>query len=87
MTTVPGGAREPHPWDEEEHDEDEAPPPMPVSRRTLVAIGLTVAVLVALVAVVLPQLDGLGSTYDRVSDGDPWWLALALLFSVLSFGG
>lgn len=87
MTTVPGGAREPHPWDEEEHDEDEAPPPMPVSRRTLVAIGLTVAVVVALVAVVLPQLDGLGSTYDRINDGDPWWLALALGFSVLSFGG
>jgi len=85
-TAIPG-AREPHPWDDEEHDEDEEAPLLHVSRRTLVTAAITLAVVIALVVVVLPKLDGLRSTYDRISDGDPWWLALATLFSVLSFGG
>ncbi len=76
-----------HPWDAEEHDEDEEAPALHLSRRTLVTIALGVAVTVALVVVVLPQIRGLRSTYDRISDGDPWWLALAAAFSVLSFGG
>jgi uncharacterized protein (TIRG00374 family) len=87
MSETTREAQDPHPWDAEDHDEDEDPPHLQVTRRTLVTAGLVVAVLVALVVVVLPQLDGLRSTYDRVRDGDPLWFALATLFSVLSFGG
>ena len=87
MTRATATAQDPHPWDDEDHDEDEAPPHLHVSRRTIVIVAVTLATLVALVVVVLPQLEGLTSTYDRISDGDPWWLALATLFSVLSFGG
>ncbi len=87
MTRVAPGAQEPHPWDDEHHDEDEDPPHLHVSRRMVVTAAIVLAVAVALVVVVLPKLDGLRSTYDRVSDGDPWWLALATAFSVLSFGG
>ncbi len=87
MTTAIPGAQEPHPWDDEEHDEDEEAPLLHVSRRTLVAAAITLAVVLALVVIVLPKFEGLRSTYDRISDGDPWWLALATLFSVLSFGG
>ena len=87
MSTVAPGSQESHPWDDEEHDEDEDPPALHVSRRTVVAVAVVFVVLVVLVVVVLPKLEGLRSTYDRVSDGDPAWLALATLFSVLSFGG
>lgn len=80
-------AQEPHPWDDEEHDEDEEAPHLHVSRRMVVAVALVLAVVVALIVVVLPQISGLRSTYDRISDGEPGWLALATLFSVLSFGG
>ncbi len=79
-----GGA---HPWDEEEHDEDEEGPQLQVSRRALAAAAAALVALVAAVLVVLPQIDSFGSTWDRMSDGDPGWLALAALFSVLSFGG
>ncbi len=87
VSRVAPEAGQAHPWDDEEHDEDEEAPHLNVSRRTLVGAAIAVAVLVALVVVVLPQINGLRSTYDRISDGDPWWLALATLFSVLSFGG
>lgn len=87
MSRVAPGTQEPHPWDDEEHDEDEDPPLLHVSRRTLAIAAIAVAVTIALVVVVLPKLEGLRSTYDRISDGDPWWLALGTFFSVLSFGG
>ncbi len=87
MSRVAPGVQEAHPWDDEEHDEDEAPPHLHLSRRTVVIAVVVLAAVVALVVVVLPTLDGLRSTYDRISDGDPRWLALATLCSVLSFGG
>jgi uncharacterized protein (TIRG00374 family) len=87
VSTVPPGPTGAHPWDDEHHDEDEEAPHLHVSRRTLVGIGVGIVALVALVVVVLPQVNGLRSTYDRISDGDPWWLALATFFSALSFGG
>ncbi len=86
-TSQGSGLGEAHPWDDEEHDEDEAPPAMEITRRTVIIAVVVGLLLVALVAVVLPQIRGLRSTYDRLSAGDPWWLALGAAFSVLSFGG
>lgn len=82
-----GASGDPHPWDDEAHDEDEEGPALHLSRRTIIVVVVALALTIALVAVVLPQIKGLRSTYDRISDGDPWWLALGLAFSVLSFGG
>lgn len=87
MITPAPGTQEPHPWDAEAHDEDEEAPHLHVSRRALAIAAVVVTALIVAVVVVLPQIDGLRSTYDRISDGDPWWLALATLFSVLSFAG
>ena len=87
MTGVRPEGVAPHPWEAEDTDDEEAPPQLHVSRRTVVVAVVLLAVTVALVVLVLPQLDGLRSTYDRISDGDPWWLALATVFSVLSFAG
>jgi uncharacterized protein (TIRG00374 family) len=36
---------------------------------------------------VLPQIAGLEDTWRRIEQGDPWWLAVALVFTALSFGG
>lgn len=77
---------QPATWDEEA-DPDEESPVGTVSRRTMILVGLGTALLLALVVVVLPQLDALRSSYDRIRDGDPAWLALGTVFSVLSFGG
>lgn len=77
----------PDAWDEEGHDEDEEAPRIEVSQRTLAIAAVVLVVLVVLLVLVLPRLDGLRSTYDRLSDGDPWWLALGLAFSAGSFGG
>jgi uncharacterized protein (TIRG00374 family) len=35
----------------------------------------------------VPRLAGLEETWHRFERGDPWWLALAFLFTVVSFGG
>jgi putative heme transporter len=35
----------------------------------------------------LPQVAGLDETWGRLSEGDPWWLALALVFEVGSYAG
>jgi uncharacterized protein (TIRG00374 family) len=33
---------------------------------------------------VLPQLDGVRHTWDRLNDGDSWWIAVAVVLQVLS---
>src|SRR5918998_1089415 len=36
---------------------------------------------------VLPQIAGLDDTWNRLRDGDVWWLLGAFVFTVCSFGG
>src|ERR671916_1466382 len=36
---------------------------------------------------VVPQIAGLDDTWNRLRDGDVWWLAGAFIFTVCSFGG
>jgi uncharacterized protein (TIRG00374 family) len=70
-----------------EDDDDEEMPRIAVSRRTIALGALFVVVVIAFIAVVLPQIAGLGDTWKQVRDGDPVWLGVAVLFSVLSFAG
>jgi uncharacterized protein (TIRG00374 family) len=66
---------------------DEEMPRVQLTRRN-VAIGvLFVASIVAFLYFVLPQIAGLEDTWRRIERGDPWWLAAAAVFTVLSFGG
>jgi uncharacterized membrane protein YbhN (UPF0104 family) len=47
---------------------------------------LFTAAVVAGLYLLLPQLAGLDETWRRLGRGDPWWLAAALGFELLSYG-
>jgi uncharacterized protein (TIRG00374 family) len=66
---------------------DEEMPRVQFGRRGLLLGIAFVVVLVAFMYYGLPHLAGLESTWRRIETGDPWWLALAAAFTVLSFGG
>jgi uncharacterized protein (TIRG00374 family) len=73
--------------DDEELDDDEEMPLIRVTRRTVLLGGVFVILCIVFLAVVLPQLAGLGDTWKQVKEGDPLWLIVAVAFTVLSFGG
>ncbi|HEX4343924.1 MAG TPA: lysylphosphatidylglycerol synthase transmembrane domain-containing protein [Solirubrobacteraceae bacterium] len=68
-------------------DHDEAMPRVQLTRRTVVILCVLLAATIAFMIVVAPQLGDIEEKGKRVSQGDPWWLAVALAFTVLSFGG
>jgi uncharacterized membrane protein YbhN (UPF0104 family) len=53
-------------------------------RQVLVSI-VFVASAVAFLYLVLPKLLGLGKTWNRLQQGDVWWLGLAAVLEILSF--
>jgi uncharacterized protein (TIRG00374 family) len=56
-------------------------------RRRLIIYGVVVGAFIIGLYVGLPAaLDGLSETRDVIADADPWWIAVALGFNVLSFG-
>lgn len=55
-------------------------------RRTLLAL-LAAAVVIAFVLVVLPQVSGLGHTFQRLRRGNKSWLGICLGFEALSLMG
>src|SRR5436305_6310738 len=57
------------------------------TRRRLLISGLFVVSTVAFLYLVLPKLLGLQETWNRITQGKVWWLALGLLLEVCSFGG
>ena len=69
------------------HDPDEEMPRTRLTRGRMIAFGIFVASSLAFLYFVLPQLAGLDTTWRRIDDGDPFWLAIAAGFEVLSFGG
>jgi len=73
--------------EEEQHDPDEAMPRVPVTRRSLVIGVLFVVSAIAFLYFVLPQLADLKDSGERVGEGNKWWLAAALGFTLGSFGG
>lgn len=72
----------------DEHDDElEAAPSLRLTRRSLVLGVLFVLTVVAFLYFVLPRIAGLEDTWRRIEKGDPWWIALAVVFTVLSFAG
>jgi uncharacterized protein (TIRG00374 family) len=65
----------------------EGMPRVIVTRRRAIALGLFVISVVAFLYFVLPKLTGLGRTWDRLDQGAPGWLAVAVAFEALSFAG
>jgi uncharacterized protein (TIRG00374 family) len=62
-------------------------PRVQMTRRNLLLGVAFVTTIVAFLYVVLPQIQGLGDTWNRIEHGDPAWLIAALVFTALSFGG
>ena len=58
---------------------------MTLSRAQLVTLAVFAAVTLGALYYVLPRLAGLDDTWERIQDGDPWWLAAAVTFELLSF--
>lgn len=63
---------------------DDEMPRMEVTRRRLFALTLFIVVSVAFMYFVLPQLGGVKHTWERLDQGDPWWLAAASAAQLLS---
>jgi uncharacterized protein (TIRG00374 family) len=70
----------------EETDDDEEMPRV-VTRKRFVLGGLAILAVIAILYYGLPRLAGIDETWHRIEQGDPWWLALAAVFTFLSFGG
>ncbi len=83
-----------HPWSphtfvelEREALDEEEMPRVQLSRKTVALGVLFVLSVIAFFVFVLPQLQGMGDTYHRIEQGNPWWVGAAAVFTVLSFGG
>jgi uncharacterized protein (TIRG00374 family) len=70
----------------QDHEDEEMPRVHMTRKRILLGVG-TILVVVALLYYGLPQIAGIDDTWHRIEQGDPWWLALAAVFTVLSFAG
>jgi uncharacterized protein (TIRG00374 family) len=66
---------------------DEEAPQFRVTRQSVLLFLLFVAGALAFLYFVLPQIAGLDETWGKIEEGDPWWLAVAAAFTVLSFLG
>jgi uncharacterized membrane protein YbhN (UPF0104 family) len=68
-------------------DAAEEMPRVRVTRQRAFAFVLFVVSGVAFLYFVLPQISGVGATVHRIGRGDTWWIAVAVLLEVFSFGG
>ena len=76
------------PEPDEDHDDlDEAMPRVHITRRSLVLGVVFVVSMIAFLYFVLPQLADLKEKSETVGEGNRWWLAAALVFTLASFGG
>jgi len=58
-----------------------------VSRRQLTSFVLFMLSALAFLYFVLPKLAGIGTTLHRIERGDAYWIALGVVFEILSFAG
>jgi uncharacterized protein (TIRG00374 family) len=73
--------------DEDHEDLEDVMPRVQVTRQAVLLFSLLGISTVAFAYFVLPQLSDLEERSKSLGKGDPWWLAGAFAFSVLSFGG
>jgi putative heme transporter len=72
---------------EDEDQPDEEMPRLRVTGRMLLLGVVFILLTLAFLYFVLPKLAGLEDTWNRIHEGNPWWLLLALLFTIASFVG
>ncbi len=66
---------------------DDDTPRFQLTRKKVIAAAIFVAIAIAFLYVVLPQIGGLNKTWQRLDEGDGNWLLLAALFEVGSYAG
>src|SRR4030081_1832147 len=69
------------------HPAEEAMPRRPVSRRQLASFVLFILSALAFLYFVLPKLAGVGTTLHRIERGNGYWIALGVVFEIVSFAG
>jgi uncharacterized membrane protein YbhN (UPF0104 family) len=80
--------RSANPEPPEDDDQNEvAPARLQVTGRNLLVICGFFAASLAALYYLLPQLAGLQDTWHRIEDGSPWWMLLALGFTLGMFAG
>jgi uncharacterized membrane protein YbhN (UPF0104 family) len=92
---IAGGASAAEQWPSEEPGAEtgadgragEEMPRVVLTRRRLLVSTVFVVSTVAFLYFVLPKLLGLKETWNRIEQGNAWWLALAALLEVCSFFG
>jgi uncharacterized membrane protein YbhN (UPF0104 family) len=62
-------------------------PRVVLTRRRAVGFALFVLTIVAFFYFVLPKLSDVGKTVHRIEGGDAWWIAIGIVFELLSFAG
>src|SRR3954451_11918276 len=67
--------------------DDEQAPRSTFTRRQVLLFVVFAAVAIGLLYGLLPKLAGLEDTWQRLKEGDAWWLALAFGLELCSFGG
>jgi len=70
-----------------EEDADEEMPSVKMTRRYALLFTLFIVSAIAFLYFGLPQIAGLSDTWERIHNGDPYWLAVAAVLECLSFGG
>jgi uncharacterized protein (TIRG00374 family) len=70
-----------------EVDEDEHGPKLEFTTRSVLTLVAFLLVSIAALYFLLPKLAGLEDTWHRIRDGSPYWMVLALVFSVGMYGG
>jgi uncharacterized protein (TIRG00374 family) len=68
-------------------ESDDEMPRFQLPRRTMLLFAVFVVSAVAFLYFGLPQITGLHRTWNRLGQGDPWWLGIAVVLEALSFGG
>lgn len=86
MTRAPEQeVEEPRPPGDEQHDDDDRGLEF-TTRSVLTLCGFLAAMILALY-LLLPQLAGLEDTWERIQDGSPFWILVALAFALGMFWG
>ena len=73
--------------DEPDHDDEDDHGRLQLSRRKVLGFAAFAVLAVVGLYYLGPRLAGLDETWNRVESGDPYWLLLALVFTIGSFAG
>jgi uncharacterized membrane protein YbhN (UPF0104 family) len=66
---------------------EEEMPRARLTRRQLISFVLFILSALAFLYFALPKLAGVGKTVNRIERGDSWWIAIGVVFELLSFAG